>query len=141
MIQKLKDFGDGAKAITALIVLAGFILTGFAYFAKASDVRDLEEKVASRAATIELEEARADMLVRIAMVQKAFTEYSTRQTISQIRAAMREIEDRTGSDDPLHMGSRDRDDYRALTDELEYYQGILDSIMKAKEPFAEGANP
>ena len=45
--------GDAAKAITAVIVLTGLVGTGLAVFAKASDLRDVEEVVTLRVAMIE----------------------------------------------------------------------------------------
>ena len=103
---------ENIKAILVIAAIIGATLTGKWYFAPTSELKAMETAVNQR----------------IAGVERGFKEYTTRQTISQIKDAMRKLEDRNGTDNPLMMVPNDREDYRQLMDELEYYKGILDDI-------------
>ena len=119
----LKYLGENARYVLALTALGAAIGTGLAVFARASEVRELETVL--RAEIIQVAGS-------VLQNEAADMEYRTRQTISQIKAAMRKVIDRTGTDDPLQMGAPDRDDYRGLSDELEYYMNVLEKIQRGE---------
>lgn len=114
--MNLKELGERVGALRAialflvLVVVGGY--TGITYFAKASDLRIVEE----------------ECLAQIAGLGKAFTEYQARQAISDIKAEMRKVEDRTGVTDPILMPAPEADYYRYLMDQLEYQIQELEKL-------------
>ena len=116
--ELMKKFGEAAKDLTALLILGGLVTSGFAgvffYFAPASA----------------LEQAFA-MVAQNSLEDK---EFRTRYEISQIRRDMRGISVRQRTEDPLSMSEDAREHWFGLQDDLKFYEGVLDAILKEKRP-------
>ena len=109
----LEGLGNKAKAALALIALCGMILSGLAIFAKASELKEVEAKLTQMWA----ENTRDDKVYRI------------RENIHEIQDEMRKIENTYGVEDPLQIPNiRDREYYRDLKDQLEYFKHELEKV-------------
>lgn len=113
-LESIGGKANAIKAILALIImLTAGVYGGMKYLATAS----------------ELEKVEAVLTQRIVMNEQADKEYRLQRDIKDVRLEIRKIENTYGVDDPLQIPNiRDREYYRDLNDQLEYFQKELERM-------------